>query len=248
MASLLYVFPHPDDESFGPAPVLARQRREGHEVHLLTLTHGEATKERHKHGYSKEEMGRQRRKEMEEVAEALDLTSLTVLGFPDGEMDELDPLDLEAAIERHVREVEPDVLVTYATHGISGHLDHLVGHAAVKRVFAAMRDRDEGPRRLAFFTLPESEAEGRPEHLRASPLETIDVVETFAEEDLERGRAALACYVTYQDVVEKQQPLEQVREGVSFQLFQESFDPVLGSLTESLPERPVQRGGESEGS
>ena len=44
--TLLYVFPHPDDESFGPGPALARQVREGHAVHLLTLTKGGATKVR----------------------------------------------------------------------------------------------------------------------------------------------------------------------------------------------------------
>ncbi|MEM8600085.1 MAG: PIG-L family deacetylase, partial [Bacteroidota bacterium] len=36
--TLLYVFPHPDDESFCPGPAMARQAREGHAVHLLTLT------------------------------------------------------------------------------------------------------------------------------------------------------------------------------------------------------------------
>ena len=35
-----------------------KQRREGHEVYLLTLTRGGATKQRHKYGYSIEEMGR----------------------------------------------------------------------------------------------------------------------------------------------------------------------------------------------
>jgi LmbE family N-acetylglucosaminyl deacetylase len=47
---VLYVFAHPDDESFGPARAMFKQRREGHEVHLLTLTRGGATKQRHKYG------------------------------------------------------------------------------------------------------------------------------------------------------------------------------------------------------
>ncbi len=88
---LLAIFPHPDDECFGPAPALARLLREGHHVHLLTLTHGEATKERAKFGYSKDEMGAQRRREMACVAEVLGLSSLSVLGLPDGELDTLDP-------------------------------------------------------------------------------------------------------------------------------------------------------------
>ena len=47
---ILYIYPHPDDESFGPAGVMAKQRREGHEVHLLTLTRGGATRQRHRYG------------------------------------------------------------------------------------------------------------------------------------------------------------------------------------------------------
>ena len=54
---ILYVFAHPDDESFGPARAISKQRRQGHEVYLLTLTRGGATRLRHKFGYSVDEMG-----------------------------------------------------------------------------------------------------------------------------------------------------------------------------------------------
>jgi LmbE family N-acetylglucosaminyl deacetylase len=53
---ILYIFPHPDDESFGPARAMAAQRRQGHEVYLLMLTRGEATKVRHKFGWTLEQM------------------------------------------------------------------------------------------------------------------------------------------------------------------------------------------------
>ena len=54
---VLYIFPHPDDESYGPAVAISRQRRQGHEVYLLSLTKGGATKQRFKYGYSVAEMG-----------------------------------------------------------------------------------------------------------------------------------------------------------------------------------------------
>ncbi|PIT92498.1 MAG: hypothetical protein COU08_02200 [Candidatus Harrisonbacteria bacterium CG10_big_fil_rev_8_21_14_0_10_42_17] len=40
MTKFLYIFPHPDDESFGPAQAIAKHIEEGDEVHLLTLTKG----------------------------------------------------------------------------------------------------------------------------------------------------------------------------------------------------------------
>jgi hypothetical protein len=54
---ILYVFPHADDESFGPARAMAAQCRQGHDVYLLTLTRGEATKVRLKFGWTLEQMG-----------------------------------------------------------------------------------------------------------------------------------------------------------------------------------------------
>jgi len=73
---ILYIYPHPDDESFGPGHVMHYQVRQGHEVYLLTLTKGGATRQRHKYGYSIAEMGEVRYQEMIKVAKALRLTGI----------------------------------------------------------------------------------------------------------------------------------------------------------------------------
>jgi LmbE family N-acetylglucosaminyl deacetylase len=241
MATLLYVFPHPDDECFGPAPALARQRRAGHEVHLLTLTRGEATSQRERLGYSKPEMAEARYQEMQDVAEVLDLTSLTVREYPDGQLAELNPLVLEEEIADHVHRTAPDVLITYPVHGVSGHPDHLVAHAVTKRLACALTaDGASHPRRLAFFTLPPPPADAdRPAHLRHSPPGLIDCVVPVEEADAETAREALYCYETYRPVIEEHQPLQSVADGVRFELFGESHDPPLTSLLDALA--PAER-------
>lgn len=238
MATFLYVFPHPDDECFGPVPGIVRQLRDGHDVHLLTLTRGEATSQRERLGYSKEEMAEARYREMQNVAATLDLTSLTVLDYPDGQLPELNPLILEKEVADHIHAREPDVVVTYPVHGISGHPDHLVTHAVVKWVSCALRkDGVFYPRRLAFYALPPAlEDEDRPSHLRASPPELIDCSFAVSQADREKGREALYCYETYRPVIEEHQPLESGRDVLSFELFGEQHDPQLTSLLEALPE------------
>ena len=233
--TLLYVFPHPDDESFGPAPAIARQVREGHDVHLLTLTKGGATKVRHDLGLSVDEMGERREEEMQCVADVLGL-DLTVLDFPDGGLHALDPRGLEHVVERKIEAVLPDVVVTYAVHGISGHPDHLVTHAVVKRAYCAALDElaGRGPRRLALFTLIEGEIDDAPKTLRGVPREEVGAVVTFTDEDRQKGEEALACYETYAEIVEAHRPLRQVADGVPFVLFDEEHDAPLDSLTADL--------------
>lgn len=236
MATFLYVFPHPDDECFGPAPALAQQRAQGHDVHLLTLTRGEATSQRDRLGYSKKEMADTRYQEMQDVAATLDLTSLTVLEYPDGKLAEHNPLVLEEDVASRIHGVSPDVVVTYPVHGISGHPDHLVTHGIVKRVVCALRrDGASSPGRLAFFTLPPptDDAE-RAAHLRHSPRSLIDCVVTPSESDMQTAREALDCYVTYRPVIEEHRPLDSVTDGVAFEIFGEAFDPPLADLTHDL--------------
>lgn len=238
---ILYIFPHPDDESFGPALAIARQVREGDAVHLLTLTRGEATKQRHRLGLSLEEMGEVRFREMLAVETTLGLAGMTVLDFPDSGLADLDPRPLEEAVAREIREVRPDVVVTYAVHGVSGFHDHLVTHAVVKRVFCELREREPevAPRRLALFTLAESDHPDGFTTLATSDPEDIDVSIEVTDEDVRKAEAALDCYETYQEVIERADPLGRVGRTVHFELFDESHSPPLDSMTRELrPFRP----------
>ncbi len=234
--TFLYVFPHPDDESFGPAPGMAQQLREGHAVHLLTLTRGGATKERHRLGLSVDAMGAVREAEMRGVERVLGLTSMTVLDLPDGGLDRMDPREVEAVVAEAIERVRPDVLVTYAVHGNSGHPDHLVAHAVVKRVFCERRGAG-GPRRLALFTIVRGEMAGAAGHLKGTDPARIGARLRYSAEDRARAAAALACYTTYADVVAEHDPLGVVdQSGVAFELFGEGVpEPALADLTVGLP-------------
>ncbi|HEX6201674.1 MAG TPA: PIG-L family deacetylase [Thermoanaerobaculia bacterium] len=232
---ILYVFPHPDDESFGPALAIAKQVRAGDEVHLLTLTRGGATKQRQRLGLTIEEMGEVRLAEMRCVERVLGLAGLTVLDLPDGGLAKVDPREVERPVEQAVDRVRPDVLVTYAVHGISGHPDHLVTHAAVKRVFCERRGSAGAPRRLALFTLlPPEDGQPDPMRLRTSKPEDVGCAIEVGDEEVETARRALGCYETYRGVIEEHDPLARIGRRVVFELFGEAPAAGLAGLGERL--------------
>ena len=232
---ILYIFPHPDDESFGPALAMAQQREAGHEVSLLTLTRGGATKERHRLGYTVEEMGAVRLRELEAAARTLDLTQLTVLDFPDGGLAELDPREIEQAVSTQLNVIAPEIVVSYPVLGVSAFPDHLVTHAVVKRVFCEHGQRGREPvRRLAFFTLQPSSEPDRTFKLYPSSLDVIDVLLPVTDAHVVTARQALQCYETYQSVIEATRPLEHIGHVVAFELYRERFVPALDDLTAGL--------------
>lgn len=234
---ILYIFPHPDDESFGPARAISAQVRAGHEVGLLTLTRGGATKERHRLGLSVKQMGAARFEEMQNVRGVLDLSDLTVLDLPDSGLKELDPRVIEEVVTDHIEHVQPDIVVTYPVHGISGFHDHLVTHAIVKRVWVALQDHEAVYlKRLAFFTLTEEQAEmgSRMHRLFGSSEAETDCLMTVDEQDMDAFRRALDCYVTYREMIEKTNVRESLDRIAAFEFFGESFDPPVENLCAGL--------------
>ena len=233
---ILYIFPHPDDESFGPAPAMHAQIRQGHEVHLLTLTKGEATKQRFRLQLSKKEMGEVRVREMYCVKKVLGLHGMKILDLPDGQLKELNPIKLEEILEKEILDIQPDILVTYAVHGVSGFLDHLVTHAIVKRTFCKLRETEtNAPRRLALFTrMGETDTKGK-FRLQASADEDIQFIETCTEEDMQAFLDALDCYETYQEIIEASGVKRVVTNHVPFELFGEKHGARLTSIDEKIP-------------
>jgi len=215
---------------------MSKQLRQGHEVFLLSLTRGGATRQRFKYNYTVEEMGSVRFAEMQRVNEVLGLSGMTVLDLPDSGLKEMDPREIEKVVVDEVERIKPEVLVSYAVHGISGFHDHLVTHAIVKRVFVELKESKSCLKRLAFVTVSEIESQ-KSKHfpLSFSTPDEIDCVVEVDEEDIKKSHLALDCYVTFQETIEKSGIKGFIGREASFELYQENFDLPLRDLFERLP-------------
>ena len=235
MMRILYIYPHPDDESFGPGHAMHKQRRDGHEVYLLTLTRGGATRRRHDYGLSIEEMGEVRYREMLNVEKVLKLSGMTVLDLPDSGLKEMDPRDIEAVIRQEIERLQPQVIVTYAVHGISGFHDHLVTHAVVKRLFVDMREEYNWLQRFAMITLTEEESKVSPMfRLNGSKPEDIDCLMAVEDEDIEAVQRALDCYTTFLETIEGAGVRNVFSHITPYEIYDEQHDPPLDDLFAGL--------------
>lgn len=214
---------------------MAMQRRQGHEVHLLTLTRGGATKRRHELGLSVEQMGEVRYREMLDVERVLDLSGMRVLDLPDSGLKELDPRTIEAIVAEEILRLRPDVVVSYAVFGVSGFEDHLVTHAVVKHAYVELRDAHASwLRRLAFFTIDRDNPKIKSSSfgLRGSRTEEIDCVVRVSDDDLAAMHRALDCYVTYAETIERSGVREIIDHVISFEVYGEQHAPPLSDLGE----------------
>ena len=123
---LMCVLAHPDDESLATGGVLAQCAEQGVETFLVTATRGE----RGRYGDSAvspgpDVVGRTREAELSAAAAELNLREVTVLGYPDGALDQVDHAEATATIARHLRRIRPHVVITFGPEGAYGHIDHI---------------------------------------------------------------------------------------------------------------------------
>ena len=123
---LLGILDHPDDESLGFGGTFAKYGAEGIETYLVTATRGE----RGRFGPNGErgdpqEVGRVREAELRAAAAVLGIRELSIMGFPDGGVDQVPAGTAIQAIVTHIRRIQPDVIVTFGPEGAYGHPDHI---------------------------------------------------------------------------------------------------------------------------
>jgi N-acetyl-1-D-myo-inositol-2-amino-2-deoxy-alpha-D-glucopyranoside deacetylase len=155
--SLVLVHAHPDDESLQTGGTMARYAADGVHVCLITCTNGEVGEiadvpELGTHEEIALRLGEIRREELEEACRRLGRIDLRMLGFHDSGMDgtpENDdpksfvnqPLDQPVRmIVEILRELKPQVLITYNERGFYGHPDHIRAHEAAIAAVTAAKD------------------------------------------------------------------------------------------------------------
>jgi LmbE family N-acetylglucosaminyl deacetylase len=103
----LVVAAHPDDPDFGVAGTAARLAKDGHAVHYLMCTSGDAGSE--DPTIPPEDLMRIREAEQTEAGRILGLSGVHFLRYPDGELQPT--LELRKAIVRVMRRLKADVVM-----------------------------------------------------------------------------------------------------------------------------------------
>ncbi len=160
--TLLAVFAHPDDESFGPGGVLAKYSAQGAGVHYACGTRGEAgTLDNPDMLQGFASLGELRWHELECAMGFLGLTGLHYLGYRDsgmpGSLDNDHPESLVQAeratlvgkLVALIRSLRPQVVVTFDPHGGYGHPDHIAIHHAATEAFYAAGDAERYPEQIS---------------------------------------------------------------------------------------------------
>jgi len=120
----MFVFAHPDDETFGPGGTIARYAREGVRISVVIATSGQAGRAG---GFAStpEELGRVREDEARAAGRYLGVSTIHFFGYMDGKLDEADETEVEEKVVRLLREERPDVVVTFGPEGAGNeHRDH----------------------------------------------------------------------------------------------------------------------------
>ncbi len=169
---VVFVHAHPDDEALQTGGTIARYADEGAHVCLVTCTNGELGEiaEVPELGPVDEiqpRLGEIRRGELEEACRRLGAVDLRMLGFHDSGMEgtptnddpgafvNQDIEDVTREVVTVLREVQPQVVVTYNAYGFYGHPDHIRAHDATLRAIDALANVHEVAK-LYYTAFPKS--------------------------------------------------------------------------------------------
>jgi LmbE family N-acetylglucosaminyl deacetylase len=127
---LMAVLAHPDDESLGVGGTLAKYASQGVEVFVVTATRGDGGRYRGLRSDDPQHPGPSaladiREGELRAAALALGVREVSILDYHDQQLDRANASEAVAIIARHIRRVQPDVVVTFGPDGAYGHPDHI---------------------------------------------------------------------------------------------------------------------------
>jgi N-acetyl-1-D-myo-inositol-2-amino-2-deoxy-alpha-D-glucopyranoside deacetylase len=153
---LLLVHAHPDDEAIGTGATMAKYAAEGARVTLVTCTLGELgeiipPELAHLAADREDRLGEYRIGELDAACAVLGVTDHRFLGGPGRWRDSgmmgteanddprcfwrADVDEAAAELLKIIREVQPQVVVTYDANGYYGHPDHIQAHRVAWRAF-----------------------------------------------------------------------------------------------------------------
>lgn len=153
------IFAHPDDEAFGPSGTLLLETRAGTELHLITLTSGDAGTNPDNHS----DLGKVRLQEWRESGRLLGATSMHYFGYKDGQLTNQNMIEITAQLMELIRKTITDTpddaiieLMSLDLNGLTGHIDHIVAARAACLAFYTLKKKDKRFAKVRLSCLPAS--------------------------------------------------------------------------------------------
>lgn len=155
--TILAVLAHPDDESFGLGGTLALYAKKGYDTYYVCATRGEAgtVDEEHLNGF--QDVAELRTSELLRAAKILGLKEVFFLDYRDSGMpgmeDNLHPNaqinhsidEVAGRVVKYIRELKPDIVITFDPIGGYKHPDHIHIHLATVLAFEKADDASFHP-------------------------------------------------------------------------------------------------------
>lgn len=162
--TLLGVFAHPDDEQGVGGSFAKAVREHGAKAYVVSVTSGQAGQISDPALATPETLGEVREQELRAAAAIYGWESPILLGYQDGQVADLPPGQLRDDLVKIIRQLKPQVLVTFEKSGIYGHVDHIAVHfetfAAFEKAADSNHRPDLGPAhqvaKLYYVALPRS--------------------------------------------------------------------------------------------
>ena len=124
-ASALFIFAHPDDESFSSAGTALEYKSAGIRTALVTATRGERGKVGDPPVCTPDERPACRERELREAADVIGFDELHLLGYRDRELADAPPTDVRRTLVSLIRRIRPVIVHTFDPNGFNVHPDHV---------------------------------------------------------------------------------------------------------------------------
>lgn len=174
--SILFIFAHPDDETFTSGIAISKYAQKNEtSLYLICATRGQAGKAGEPPLCTPDELPRYREKELREAASLLGMTAVDVWDYEDKYLGEVPMDELINRIHEAIEQLQPQVVVTFAPHGISGHPDHCAISGATTQAILRLPE-DASVRKFYYVTHASSSQFGAIQPPYTDPYESITAV------------------------------------------------------------------------
>jgi len=136
----LFIYAHPDDETFGAAGTICLLRSTGRRVVLACATLGQQGKRGDPPVCDAAELGAVRERELAEAARILDISEVHLLGYEDKSLADAPRDEIRGKLVAILRAETPELVFTFDPNGFNAHPDHVAISRFASDAVAAAAD------------------------------------------------------------------------------------------------------------